>query len=163
MEVAHKNTETSVYARHQTRGSVYLVVADNSDDFPIALKYAGKMAAANQCHVGILHVIEKQDFLHWGKIEERMRQEQREEAERTLREASMQLEEYTNSCPALYIGEGGRMETLIETIESDPNITMLILAGGTQGSNPGPLVSYFTGKGLSRLRVPVMVVPDHLA
>jgi len=38
----------------------------------------------------------------------------------------------------------------------------LILGGHVEGSHPGPLVSYIMGKGLGRLRVPVVLIPGHL-
>ena len=149
------------FARHQAWGGTYLVVADKTEEFPIALKYAARMANANKCRVGILYVMENQDFMHWGNIQKRMLDEQREDAEKVFYEACHTLSEVTDMVPALYLTEGGRMDALIETIENDLGISMLILAGGTQGAGPGPLVSHFTGKGLSRLRVPVMIVPDH--
>lgn len=159
---SHKENAAIVYARHQKAGGVYLTVADETQEFFVALEYAGRMAKANKCHVGVLHVIESQGFQHWGNIEERIRKDQREAAERMLNEASFKLEESGISCASFYLEEGGRMETLARVIEEDPNITMLILGGGTNSAGPGPLVSYFTGKGMARLRVPVMIVPDHL-
>ena len=151
------------FARHQKRGGTYLVVADETEEFQVALKYAAQMANANECRVGIFYVMEAQDFIHWGKIEERMRDEQREEAEKVMAEACAVLKTVTDTEPSLYLEEGARMDKLIEVIENDYNISMLILCGGTQGSSPGPLVTHFTGKGLPKLRVPVMIVPDHLA
>ena len=72
------------------------------------------------------------------------------------------MNELTGRIPALYLLEGSRAETLVEVINEDEHIRMLALAGKTKGGGPGPLVSYFTGKGLSRMRVPVLIVPDHL-
>ncbi|NCT41135.1 MAG: universal stress protein [Alphaproteobacteria bacterium] len=151
------------YAAHQTWGGTYLVVADRTEEFPVALKYAASMAHANKCRIGIFYVMENQGFTHWGNIEKRMRDEQREEAEQIINEACTKLSDLSDMMPTIYLVDGGRMDALVEVIENDPGIAMLILAGGTQGSGPGPLVSHFTGKGLSRLRVPVMIVPDHLA
>jgi len=138
-----------------------LVVADQSEEFKIALAYAGQLAKANNGHVGILHVIEDEDFMHWGNIEARMRSERRQQAEDLLHEACLALEKLDISMPALYIEEGGRMEVLARVIEQDTGIKMLVLGGDTQSSGPGPLVSYFTGKGFPKLRVPIMIVPDN--
>lgn len=155
--------EDAAFAQHQKWGSTYLIVADGSEDFPVALKYAAQMAHANKCRIGIFYVMEDQDFTHWGNIEKRMRDEQREQAEKVLHEACFLLSETVqDTLPGIYLTEGSRMEALASVIEDDASISMLILGGGTQGAGPGPLVSHFTGKGLSRLRVPVMVVPDHL-
>ena len=162
-EAAQNQPKSETFAQHQTWGGTYLVVADRTEEFPVALKYAAKMASANKCRVGIFYVMENQEFTHWGNIEKRMRDEQREEAESVLNEACLTLSDISDSLPALYLMEGGRTDALVETIENDPGISMLVLAGGTYGSNPGPLVSHFTSKGLPRLRVPVMIVPDHLA
>lgn len=154
--------QDAAYAEHQRWGGTYLIVADTSEEFPIALEYATRMANKNKCRVGVFHVMEKQDFIHWGNIEKRMRDELREQAEQVLNEACLSVEDKGGVTPALYLAEGSRTEALASVIENDPNISMLILCGATQGKNPGPLVSHFTGKGLSRLRVPVMIVPDHL-
>lgn len=58
--------------------------------------------------------------------------------------------------------EGKKTDALVELIENDKTIKMLLLGGDTQGSAPGPLVSYFSGKGLGQLRVPLTIVPNHL-
>lgn len=149
--------------RHLIAGGTYLVVADRSEEFCIALQHAAALAKANGCHVGILVVLEDQGIQHWGGIEERMKHEQREDAERMLWSIATQIEERGYSMPAFYVEEGNPREVLARLIEDDPNISKLILGAGSQGNGPGPLVSYFTGKGLSRLRVPVLIVPEHLA
>lgn len=163
-EAQHSQKSTDfIQARHQVKGGVYLVVADNSDEFFVALKYAAKMAHANGCHLGVLRVMEQQDFQHWGGVEARMRQEQQDEAEAAFAEISARLEEYEDMTVGFYLEEGGGMETVLRVIEEDPNITMLILGGKEQGGGPGPLVSYLAGKGLAKLGVPIMIVPEHLS
>lgn len=149
------------FASHQKWGGTYLVVADESEEFRVALKYGAQMANANKCRLGVLYILEGQDFIHWGNVEKRMRDEQREQAEKVLSQACFDISEYGGKIPTLYLEEGNRFEALTAAIENDHHISMLILGGGTQGSGPGPLVSHFTGKGLGRLRVPVLVVPDH--
>jgi len=161
-QTATMDSTKDAFACHQKWGGTYLVVADGTEEFQVALKYAARMANANKCRVGVFYVMESQDFTHWGNIEKRMRAEQRAEAEQFLNEACFTLNDICDAMPGLYLSEGGRMDSLTQAIENDPNISMLILGGGTQSANPGPLVSHFTGKGLPRLRVPVMIVPDHI-
>jgi nucleotide-binding universal stress UspA family protein len=150
------------FVEHQRWGGTYLVVADESEEFPVALQYAVKMANTNKCRVGILYVMESQGFQHWGNVEKRMRDEQRAQAEEIVNRACIDIQDMEGNIPSIYIEEGARADALASAIERDPNVSMLILAGGTQSGNPGPLVSYYTGKGLTRLRVPLMIVPDHL-
>lgn len=141
----------------------YLIFADKTEEFPVALHYAAKLARAHDAHPAIIRVVEPHDFTHWGNIESRMRQEMRMEAEQIVWQAARDIYDLTGTVPSVYIEEGSGPEALVEVIQKDPTIKMLILAADTSGSNPGPLTSYFTtGKGLSRLRVPVLVIPSHV-
>jgi hypothetical protein len=36
------------------------------------------------------------------------------------------------------------------------------LAASVDGGNAGPLISYFTAKGLTKISVPVIIVPGHM-
>ncbi len=143
-------------------GGVYLVVADESDEFGVALRYASRIAKANRGHLGILSIMNIDDVQEWEKVEAMMRREMRQQAEKFIWSVAHRANELNGSIPALYVQEGPPDEVLVNLISADPSIRMLILGGGTGGSGPGPLVSYFTGKGLGRLRIPVLVVPGHL-
>ncbi|MFP4313947.1 MAG: universal stress protein [Alphaproteobacteria bacterium] len=141
---------------------VYLLVADKSDDFTTALRYAQRLSLQSQAHIGLAYIIEKQDFLHWGNIEDRMREEQRKEAEQYLFDVAGDVNAITGTQPVFYILEGDKTDALTELINEDMTIKMLVLGGDSQGGAPGPLVSFFSGKGLGQLRVPLTVVPNHL-
>ena len=143
-------------------GGVYLVVADESEEFHLALRYAARRAHTYRAHVGILHVINVEEFVHWGNVEARLRKEMREQAEKFVWNMAKKVNDLNGLVPVVYIGEGSRTDVIIDTINEDTHIRTLILAGSTQGAGPGPLVNYFTGKGLARLRVPVVVVPGYL-
>jgi len=143
-------------------GGVYLVVAEDTQEFKVALHYAARRAEAGRAHVGIMHIINVDDFQHWGNVEAIMRKEMRAEAEKNLWEHAKYVSDLNGLYPVLYIAEGVRTDVIVDGINEDENIRMLILGGAEQASGPGPLVSYFTGKGLAKLRVPVLVVPSHL-
>lgn len=143
-------------------GGVYLVVAEDTDEFAVALRYAARRAEVSRAHVGILHVMNVDDFQHWGNVEAMMRRELRQEAEKNIWGHAKAVNDLNGQRPVLYICEGDRTDSIINTIEEDEHIRALILGGAEQASGPGPLVSYFTGKGLAKLRVPVIVVPGHL-
>lgn len=143
-------------------GGVYLVFADETPEFQIALRYAVLMARVHRGYVGILQVTTVDDFQHWGSVEERMRKELREQAEKFIWNSAKVANEMNGTMPILYIEEGNRTDVLIDVINRETDIRQLILGGGTNSGGPGALVTYFTGKGLSKLRVPVVVVPGHL-
>ncbi|MBU0800959.1 MAG: universal stress protein [Alphaproteobacteria bacterium] len=143
-------------------GGVYLVVADETPEFLVALRYAALMARSNRGHIAILQIMNIDDFQHWGSVEERMRKEMRDQAEKFIWNSAKAVNELNGILPALYIAEGNRTDVLIETINKDDTIRLLVLGGGVQAGGPGALVAHFTGKGLGKLRVPVVVVPGHL-
>ncbi len=143
-------------------GGTYLVVADNSEEFKVALRYGCFTAQKHRGHVGIICIIEDQDFQHWGAVENRMMKELRIEAEKYIWSVAKTAHDFNGAVPSLYFAEGNKYEALIKTIDENTDIAQLILGGGTDHSNRGPLVSYFLGKGLARLRVPVVVVPSHI-
>ncbi|MGZ9096801.1 MAG: universal stress protein [Micavibrio sp.] len=143
-------------------GGTFLVVADETHEFEMSLRYAARLAKANRGHLGILYVMSLDDFQQWTKVEAIMRKEMREQAEKFVWSIARKVNELTGENPSLYIQEGAHNDVLVNLINDDPTIKMLILGGGTTAAGPGPLVSYFTGKGLGRLRIPVLVVPGHL-
>ena len=143
-------------------GGVYLVVTDDTEEFSLALRYAARRAETARAHVGILHVSSIDDFQHWGNVEEMMRRELREQAEKSIWNAAKRVNDLNGHRPVLYMREGSRIDNVIDIINEDDNIRMLILAASAGGKGPGPLVSHFTGKGLSRLRVPITIVPGDL-
>lgn len=142
-------------------GGTYLVVADDSDEFKTALKFACKAARDFRAHIGILHIIEDQDFQDWGAVESRMKKELREAAEKYLWTVAKMVNDIGGMIPSIYIAEGDPGEAVIKIIDEDEHVIRLILGGRTEGT-PGPLVSFCVGKGLARLKVPVVIVPGNL-
>ena len=154
-----KNPETDAL---RYGDDVYLIIADETEEFQLALRYVALLARDNLAKVAILHVMDKQDFQHWGGIENRMRWEQRYEGEKLIWAAAQAVYEISGTVSALYLEEGGRLEVILDVLKRDLNIRMMVLAGSAQSGNPGPLVSYFTGKGLVQMPVPLTIVPGNL-
>ncbi|MCB1680593.1 MAG: universal stress protein [Rhodospirillales bacterium] len=149
-------------AKQQKDGGTFLLVVDITDEFTVAVDYASDFAQANRGHIALLNVIDIDHFDHWGNIEGKVKKEMRTQAENLIYETAGRITSRTGMIPMVCIEEGSRSEVILETINTYPEICMLILGGDSHSSNPGPLVSYFAGKGLSRLRVPLMIVPGHL-
>jgi len=160
--VAEGGAKNRRRGRRGSDGGMYLVVYDETEEFSVALRYAARLAASARGRLAILHVSDFGDFQHWNKIEDMMRRDQRAEAEKNLLAVAKKVNDLNGHIPSFYMREGEIEDTILEVINEDTNIRMLILGGGTHGSGPGPLVSHFTGKGLARLRVPVVIVPGHL-
>lgn len=143
-------------------GGIYLVVVDDHEDFSMTLRYAARRAEANRAHIGLIRVISLDDFVHWQNVEAIMMKELREQAEKFLWNVAKEVHALNGLFPALYIAEGDPIEALIRTVNDDTTIRLLMLGGRGSGADHGPLVSYFTGRGLHKLRVPLVLVPGNL-
>ena len=143
-------------------GGTYLIIADGSDEFEIAAYYASRLVLARRAGLAIAHITDLEDFVHWGKVEAIMRHDLRVQAEKDLWSIAKDINEEHELFPSLYIREGQMTDKILEIIEEDKSIRGLILASSSNNNNQGPLVSYFSGKGMGRLRTPIIIVPGHL-
>lgn len=141
---------------------VYLLVVDATDEFCVAVDYATEFAQKTEARIALLNIMQIDHVDHWANIENKLRSEMRAQAENMIWAASRRVMERTGQFPMVCIEEGVSSDVIVETINKYPNICALILAADKTSNKPGPLVSYFSGKGLSRLRVPLMIVPGHL-
>ncbi len=142
---------------------VFLVVVDQSEEMQVALRFAARRAQHTGGRVAMLHVIEPADFQHWMTVGDLMREEARSEAEQLLQRLATRVNELTGQLPILYLREGDRRDELLQLIDEEPSIQILVLAAYVGQSGPGPLVSALTGRFLSRLRIPMTIVPGNLS
>lgn len=156
------STNTKKKTKRASDGGVYLVIGDDTEEFHVALRYAARNAKARRGHLAVLFVMDEQGFQHWGSVEKLVNEEHRRSAERVMMEMAQDVYERTGLYPALYIEEGDRFQVIKDTISNDAWIKELVLASNVQSGNPGPLVSYFTGKGLSALDIPLTIIPGNL-
>lgn len=144
-------------------GNTYLLVVDSTEELTTAIDYACFFAKAHKGHVALLNVMEMDHVGNWHNVEQRMRKELRAQAEQMVFDAARRVINLTGQTPMVCIEEGDRSSMIIKTIEANSNICALILAAAAHSTNPGPLVTYFSGKGLSKLSVPLVVVPGNIA
>ena len=141
---------------------VFLVVADESAELEVALRYACRRARKTGGHVAILAVVEPSDYQHWMGVGDLMKEEARAAVEQLLQKLAERVNEWTGTMPILYVREGARGDELLKLIEEEPTISILVLGANPGPKGPGPLVSMLTGKMVGRLRVPVTIVPGNL-
>ncbi len=145
----------------EKRKGVFLVIVDMTEEFLVAVDYASQFANAEDGYVALLNVIEHSYVQNWKNVEDRVRSEMRGQAEQATWDAAGRVMENTHKMPMICIEEGDRVDLIIKTIEENNNIAALVLASAN-ASKPGPLITYFSGKGLSRLPIPLMIIPGHL-
>lgn len=145
----------------EKRKGVFLVIVDTTEEFLVAVDYASQFANAEDGYVALLNVIEYSYVQNWKNVEDRLRREMRAQAEQATWDAAGRVIENIRKIPMICIEEGDRIDLIIKTIEESSNIVALVLASANS-SKPGPLITYFSGKGLSRLPIPLMIIPGHL-
>lgn len=140
-----------------------LVVADESPECRVALRYAALRAHRTGGRLTLLYVIEPGEFQHWVAVAERMREEAREEAERLLYELCGEANRIEGLMPELVIREGDLREEILAVVREDPAIRLLVLGAAASREGPGPLVASLTSQALAAYPIPVTVVPGGLA
>jgi nucleotide-binding universal stress UspA family protein len=141
---------------------VFLVVVDETAEHHLALHYAARRAAHTGGRLALLNVVEPTGLQHWIAVEELAREERREAAEQLMQRLCDQIAPIAGSMPIVYIREGRPQDELLALINEEPGISILVLAAGTGAAGPGPLISFLTGKAVSRLRIPITIVPGGL-
>ncbi|HYV87611.1 MAG TPA: universal stress protein [Candidatus Polarisedimenticolia bacterium] len=148
---------------HKPSGRIFLVVIDNSPELVIAMRYACRRARRTGGRVALLHVVDTEDFTQFLGVSEVMREESRKEAEALVQKMASQVQEESGAMPVLYLREGNRRDELLKLIAEEPTISILVLGASTNPKGPGPLITALTGKFISRLRIPITIVPGNLS
>lgn len=141
---------------------VFLVVVDNTAEMRVALRFACRRARHTSGRVALLHVVEPTEFRHFMGVGDLMREEARTEAEILLQKHAAVVQSLSGNVPIVYLREGNRRDELLKLIGEEPSISILVLGANTEAGGPGPLISALTGKFLSKLSVPLTIVPGNL-
>ena len=144
------------------RSRKFLVIADNSPECRVALRFAARRAVHTDGHVTILRVITPGDFQHWMAVEQRMREEALEEAEGLVHELAGEVNAATGCIPEVIIREGKTREEIVNLINEDRDIAVLVLGSASNKEGPGPLVSLLAKDPTGAFPIPVTIVPGTL-
>ena len=146
----------------QQKDSRFLVVVDDTPECRNAWQFAARRANHVGGSVVLANIIDPPDFQHWMSVEEVMREEAREEALEVLRAVAVQIEDDIGPRPELLVREGEASEQILKILEEDPTIQYFVLAAGSENEGPGPLVNTFSGRLITAMPIPVVIVPGHL-
>ena len=154
---------TSSSAGPFVRRRKFLVIVDKSPEHRKALRYAARRAQHTDGRITLLTVISPADFQHWRSVEDAMREEAMNEAERLLHDAAKTVNEIAGIFPELIVREGKSREAVMALLKDDPDIMILVLASGTGREGPGPLVSLVAQQAQLAYPIPVTIVPGGLS
>jgi hypothetical protein len=141
-----------------------LVIADESEEFPDALLYAGLLCKAASWRLLILRVIEPQDPAPWASITEEMRRQAQAAAESLTQRFAAEVWAECGVTAEPIIREGDLKPELRKLVEVETSIKLVVLAAASGPRGPGPLVAQLGKReGLGPRAVPVLVVPGALS
>jgi nucleotide-binding universal stress UspA family protein len=140
-----------------------LVIADESEEFPDALIYAGLLCRNTGWRLVILRVIEPSDPAPWASITDEMRRQARDSAESLTQRFAAEVWTECGVTAEPVLREGDLKPELRKLIEEDKSIQLIVLASAAGPGGPGPLVTQLgKSSGLGPRPVPVLVVPGAL-
>ena len=141
----------------------FLVVIDDTPECDRAVTFAAHRVKRTGGTVVLLSVIDSADFQQFLGVEEVMRAEAREEAERLLDQRIARIAAIGDIRTETVIREGRPIEEIETLIAQDPGIGILVLAASTSPEGPGPLVTAFASRsGGGALPILVAIVPGSM-
>jgi nucleotide-binding universal stress UspA family protein len=140
----------------------FLVVIDETPESERALRFAARRVMRTGATLLLLGVVSPPDNFEWLGVGDAMRAEAEDEALRRLEAAAGAARAAAGVEPEQVVRVGDKSEAILELIRGDEDISFLVLAAGTGGEGPGPLVSNLAGKAASTFPVPVVIVPGSL-
>jgi len=140
----------------------FLVVVDSTPECMNALRFAARRAAKTSGGLVMIYVIEPEEFQHWIGVQNVMREEARQEAEERMESLADEVRALSGVMPEFAIREGEKREEVLAIIDEDKDIGLLVLGAGVSGEGPGPLVQALTTKYITKMRIPVTIVPGSL-
>jgi nucleotide-binding universal stress UspA family protein len=141
---------------------IFLVVVDESPEMRNALRYACRRAKRTGGRLAMLYVMDPPEGQQWGAVVDLMRQEARQQAEEVVARYADVAVSLTGQPPTIHIREGKSRDELVKLLGEDRSISVLVLGSASSSEGPGPLVTAFTGKLGSNLRIPLTIVPGAL-
>ncbi|MBL8628491.1 MAG: universal stress protein [Rhodospirillaceae bacterium] len=141
----------------------FLLVVDSSAELRAAVRFACRRAVHTGGSIVLFYNVPKRDSHFFATIGELMEREARSEAEEVLKAVAGDVYRQTGSYPQVFLREGDTMEQLLSVIQDDASISVLVLGAGTGPEGPGALVAALSGKLAGKIRIPVTIVPGHLA
>ena len=140
----------------------YLVVVDDSAESRVALRFAARRAAKTGGRIEVLGIVEPQDFVQFGGVQNAIEEEQRLRIEGVVSAAVGEILDESGIEANIIIRQGEVVRTVRDYLDGREDVAALVLGAAPSGS-PGPLVANFTGHDAGQLPCPVMIIPGSLS
>jgi len=148
--------------KKKRRKSKYLVCVDAYEYSVMALRFACSVAKNNGCPVELIHVLAPIDFKTFHAVADKMRDENRQKAEKLLEGYCEEAHRWAGVTPSLNIREGEIEEEIVSAVEEDSSINMLVLGTSPDSGNRSKLLTELVSKLHDRLVIPMLIVPGNI-
>jgi nucleotide-binding universal stress UspA family protein len=139
----------------------YLVVVDDSAESRVALRFAARRAAKTGGKIEVLGIVEPQDFVQFGGVQNAIEEEQRLRIEGVVSSAVGEILDESGMEAKIILRSGEAVRTVRDYLEGRDEVAALVLGAAPSG-NPGPLVANFTGHDAGPRPCPVMIIRGSL-
>ena len=142
--------------------SILLAIVDETPESNLAVRYVALRAQVWGVQVGLLGSVAPSPASGaiWASVDEALGQEDLARLEGQLATAGAQVQAITGRHPELFLRTGAMQTVLLELLAEESRISALILAAGVDSA--GPLISALTGKVLTKMQIPVVILPNAL-
>ena len=140
----------------------YLVVVDDSAESRVALRFAARRAAKTGGRMEVLGIVEPQDFVQFGGVQNAIEEEQKLRIEGVVSGAVGEILDESGLEANIIMRSGEVVRTVREYLEGRDEVAALVL-GAAPGGSPGPLVANFAGTDAGQLPCPLMIIPGSLS
>ena len=140
----------------------YLVVVDDSAESRVALRFAARRAAKTDGRVEVLGIVEPQDFVQFGGVQNAIEEEQRLRIEGVVSAAIGEILDESGLEANIILRSGEAVKAVRDYVAGRDEVAALVLGAAPSGS-PGPLVANFAGTDAGLLPCPVMIIPGSLS
>lgn len=144
-------------------GRKVLVLVNGDLSTRAAVAWASHWSRRTGDALVLFHVIEPDQAMGFGVMQDLMRAEQWQAAERMLFTFSAYAEKLAGHVPAHLVREGPLKEIVREVLKSEPGLSLLVIAASHRESGPAPLIGYLASRMGSRVQVPMVLVPGSMA
>ena len=141
----------------------FMVVVDETPECERAIRFAARRAARLGASMLMVAVTEPPESFEWLGVGDAMRAEAEEEATARLDAAAATARAAAGVEPERMVRLGEPAAEILEVIRDDEDVAFLVLATGSGGEGPGPLVSAIAGQTAAAFPIPVVIVPGGLS
>jgi len=146
---------------------VILVAVDGSRNSLVAAGVGTRLAVMLHARLGLVHVLDVPPLNFWARVEDRMKEDIRSQAEALLTDVSQRIAGACHLTPTFHIVEGPPDVELCRLAKEQPDVLMVIAGRyGVASERRSRLPQAFSGdlarRLVSELPVPFLVIPPDI-